>query len=264
MKTRPKFIHSFSLSSALFAALAAAPGLAQPADHDQGQQAPAKADGPQSDAKPAAKENRVGDPYPLGVCPITGERLGSMGEPVVKVYESAGGREVRFCCKSCPPKFEKDLAASFTKLDEQIIKDQGPIYPLKTSVVTGKDLPASPAKPFEFVYGNRLIRLGTENEKVDFLKDPKKYLADLDKAVVEAQGKDYPLKTCPVSKEELGGMGEPVNAVVAGRLVRLCCNGCKKDLLKDPLKYIATVDAAKRDAKPAAEPSKHDGHDNGK
>jgi hypothetical protein len=265
MKTRTTFIHSF----ALLAGLAVAPALAQPADHDHGRHAPAKADAPQPpepDAKPgtkdAAKDKRVGDPYPLATCPISGEKLGSMGDPIVKVYD---GREVRFCCKSCPPKFEKDLAASFSKLDEQIIKDRGPIYPLKTSLVTGKDLPAAPAKPFEFVYGNRLIRLAAESEKADFLKAPKKYLADLDKAVIEAQGRDYPLKTCPVSKEELGGMGEPVNVVVAGRLVRLCCNGCKKDLLKDPLKYIAAVDAAKKDAKPAAaEPPKHEGHDHGK
>ena len=172
---------------------------------------------------------------------------------------------MRFCCKSCPPKFEKDLAKSLETLDAAIIKDQGPIYPLTTSVVTGKDLPAAPSKPYDFVYGNRLIRLGAESEKADFLKDPKKYLAKLDEAVIAAQGKDYPLKTCPVSKEDLGGMGEPVNVVVAGRLVRLCCNGCKKDLMKDPLKYIAAVDAAKKDAKPAdAGSPKHDGHDHGK
>lgn len=266
MKTRISFIHSFPLSVALFAGLMAAPALAQPADHDHAQHAPAKADAAQPDGKAgtkdAAKDKRVGDPYPLATCPITGEKLGSMGESIVKLYD---GREVRFCCKSCPPKFEKDLPASFAKLDEQIIKDQGSIYPLKTSVVTGKDLPAAPAKPFEFVYGNRLIRLGAESERADFLKDPKRFLADLDKAVLEAQGKDYPLKTCPVSKEELGGMGEPVNVVVAGRLVRLCCNSCKKDLFKDPLKYIAAVDEAKKHAKPAAaEPPKHEGHDHGK
>ncbi len=262
MKTRPTFIHSFSVSSAFFAGLAAAPALAQPADHDHGQHAPAKADAPQPDSKPAAKDKRVGDPYPLATCPITGEKLGSMGEPVVKVYDGVGGREVRFCCKSCPPKFEKDLAASFAKLDEQIIKDQSSIYPLKTSVVTGKDLPAAPAKPFEFVYGNRLIRLGAETEKTDFLKDPKRYLADLDAAVIKAQGKDYPLKTCPVSKEELGGMGEPVNAVVAGRLVRLCCNGCRKDVQKDPAGIIAVIDAARK-GNPVKDGNAHPGRKGG-
>src|SRR4051812_40420457 len=55
-----------------------------------------------------------GSLYPLATCPISGEKLGGMGEPVVKEYD---GREVRFCCKSCPPKFEKDTAASMAKLD---------------------------------------------------------------------------------------------------------------------------------------------------
>ena len=109
------------------------------------------------------------------------------------------------------------------------------------------------------------MRLGTEAEKADFLKDPKTYLGKLDEAVVAAQGMDYPLKTCPVSKEDLGGMGEPVNVVVAGRLVRLCCNGCKKDLFKDPMKYMAAIDAARKDAKPSspsADAPKKDGGDN--
>jgi hypothetical protein len=262
MKTRSTLVLSFALSFGL----ACSSVLAQPADHDHGQHTPAKADAPQPDKdqkaeKPGA-DKRIGEPYPLAVCPISGEKLGSMGDPIVKLYE---GREVRFCCKSCPPKFEKDLAKSLSSLDAAIIKDQGPIYPLKTSVVTGKDLPE---KPFEFVHGNRLIRLGTEAEKADFLKDVKKYLGKLDEAVVAAQGKDYPLKTCPVSKEDLGGMGDPVDVVVAGRLVRLCCNGCKKDLFKDPLKFIAAVDAAKKDAKatePGSDvPKKDGGHNHGK
>lgn len=201
---------------------------------------------------------RVGDPYPFDTCPITGKKLGAMGDPVTKVYD---GREVRFCCPACPPKFEKDQAANLRKIDEKMIKDQAALYPLKTCVVTGKDLPE---KPYEFVYGNRLIRLGTESERVDFIKDATKHLAALDKAVVEQQGMDYSLKTCPVSKEELGGdMGKPVDIVVAGRLVRLCCKDCKKDVEKDPAKFIAMVDEARkgRAAKPHAD---HDKNDRGK
>lgn len=220
----------------------------QPKHHDQA-------------AAPDKADQRVGDPYALGTCPVTGKKLGLMGDPVVKVYDS---REVRFCCSGCPEKFEKDKVANFTKIDEKIIKDQAPLYPLKTSVVTGKDLPA---QPFEFVYGNRLIRLGAESEKAEFLKDPNKHLATLDKAVVEQQGKDYALKTCPVSKEEFGGdMGEPVDLVIAGRLVRLCCKACKKDVEKDPAKFVAIVDAAQRGkaAKPEADRKTKDGHDNHK
>jgi hypothetical protein len=192
-------------------------------------------------AAPAKGDKRVGDPYPLDKCPVTDKRFGTMGDPVVKLYE---GREIRFCCPACPEKFEKDQAASLAKIDEKIIKDQGALYPLKTSVVTGKDLPA---KPYEFVYGNRLIRLGAESERAEFAKEPKKHLAALDKAVVEQQGKDYVFKTCPVSKEEYGGdMGQPVDLVVAGRLIRLCCKACTKDIEKDPAKFIAMVDAARR------------------
>jgi YHS domain-containing protein len=201
---------------------------------------------------------RVGDPYPLDACPISGKKLGAMGDPVVKLY---AGREVRFCCDSCPAKFEKDLDASLAKLDEKIIKDQAPLYPLKTSVVTGKDLPE---KPFEFVYGNRLIRVGAQSEKADFLKDPKRYVKDLDKAVVAAQGKDYPLKACPVSHDELAGeKDENVDVVLAGRLVRLCCKDCKNDIEKEPAKFIAAIDQARKGdtAKPADE--KEGGHKKG-
>ena len=205
------------------------------------------------DQAPAAKTPaRVGDAYPFATCPISGKQLGTMGDPVVKVYE---GREVRYCCGGCPKKFEKDLQQSLAKLDAKIAADQGPIYPLKTSLVTGKDLPE---KPFEFVYGNRLIRLGAEQERAEFAKAPAKYLATLDQAVVGAQGKGYPLKECPVSGEKYGGdMGDPIDLVVAGRLVRVCCKDCKKDVEKDPAKFIGLVDAARKGEKPAT----HEGHE---
>src|SRR5690348_12512086 len=72
-------------------------------------------------AKTDQSAAHVGDPYPFDTCPITGNKLGTMGDPVVKVYD---GREVRFCCPACPPKFEADKAGSLAKLDEKIIKDQ--------------------------------------------------------------------------------------------------------------------------------------------
>lgn len=233
-------LHSAIIAAAVLS-LNAGAALAQ---HGQDDHATAKSDRPEQrdqTAHGATTNDRVGDPYPLSTCPITGKELGTMGDPVLKLYE---GREIRFCCPRCPEKFEKDLAANLARIDEKIIKDQGPFYPLKTSVVTGKDLPA---KPYEFVYGNRLVRVGAEAEKAEFLKDPTKHLAALNKAVVDEQGKDYALKSCPVSKEELGGdMGKPVDLVVAGRLVRLCCKDCKKDVEEDPAKIIAMVDAARK------------------
>jgi hypothetical protein len=54
----------------------------------------------------------------------------------------------------------------------------------------------------------------------------------------------YPLDTCPVSGEKLGGMGKPYVFVHEGREVRLCCKNCLKDFNEDPAKFIAKIDAA--------------------
>lgn len=53
--------------------------------------------------------------YPLDTCLVSGEKLGSMGEPVVILHQ---GREVRFCCEHCQPKFEKAPAEFLKKLDQ--------------------------------------------------------------------------------------------------------------------------------------------------
>ncbi|MBP6782474.1 MAG: hypothetical protein KA152_01705 [Verrucomicrobiales bacterium] len=52
-------------------------------------------------------------PYPLKVCLVSGEELGTMGKPVVKVYD---GKEIKFCCKSCVKKFEANKAKYLAKL----------------------------------------------------------------------------------------------------------------------------------------------------
>ncbi|MBI3736832.1 hypothetical protein HY256_10000 [Candidatus Sumerlaeota bacterium] len=56
-------------------------------------------------------------PYPLDRCIVTGNKLGTMGDPVIKVYE---GREIRFCCPACPPKFDADKVNYLKKLDAAI------------------------------------------------------------------------------------------------------------------------------------------------
>ncbi|MCC6661955.1 MAG: hypothetical protein IT437_13850 [Phycisphaerales bacterium] len=240
-----RFISSLlSVSFCVAAALSGAPALAQ---HEAHETKPAAA---------APHEKRVGDPYPLAVCPVSGKRLGAMGDAVVKVYH---GREVRFCCDKCPAKFEADMKAGMASLDEKIAKDQAPLYPLHTSVVSGKALPE---KPVQFVYANRLFLLADDSERAAFEHHAKDYFAALDKAVIETQGRAYPIKTCPVSGDEFGGeMGEPVDLVVAGRLVRLCCKGCKKDVNKDPAKFIEMVDAARKGAPADPQAGGHGDHD---
>ncbi len=182
-------------------------------------------------------------PYLFTTCPISGGELGSMGEPVVKVYD---GREVKFCCKMCVPKFEKDLDASFAKIDQKIIETQMPLYPTTDCVVSNDPLTGADGmdEPVDFVYNGRLIRLCCKMCRSDFKDDPQTYIAKIDAAVIAEQSADYPLTTCPISGGELGSMGKPVEIVYAGRLVKFCCKMCIPKFEKNPMPTIEKIDAA--------------------
>jgi len=52
-------------------------------------------------------------PYPLKTCIVTDSKLGSMGDPVTKVYN---GQEVKFCCAPCVKKFEANPEKYLTKI----------------------------------------------------------------------------------------------------------------------------------------------------
>jgi YHS domain-containing protein len=225
---------ALSLAIAL-AILTFAGGLsAQHAGHDHAATAPDAAD----------TDKRLGDAYPLDTCITAGMKLGSMGAPVVLLHER---REVRFCCAGCIPKFKNDPAPLLAKADAQIIKDQKPLYPLDHCIVdTDEKLSADESENSYHVIGNRLFIFCCPPCEKDVLKDPAKYFAILDKAAADKQRADYPLSTCVVSGQPLDAMGEPFELVHAGRLVRLCCEGCVKDFDANPPQYMAKIaEAAK-------------------
>jgi len=64
-----------------------------------------------------------------------------------------------------------------------------------------------------------------------------------------AKPKPYPLKTCVVTDEKLGGMGDAYVFVYEGREIKLCCKGCLKDFKKEPAKYIKKIEEAEAKAK---------------
>lgn len=51
--------------------------------------------------------------YPLDYCLVTDNELGSMGKVITKVYD---GQTIKFCCKPCVAKFEKNSAKYLSKL----------------------------------------------------------------------------------------------------------------------------------------------------
>ena len=63
-----------------------------------------------------------------------------------------------------------------------------------------------------------------------------------------AKEKAYPLKTCVVSGDKLGEMGDPYVYHYKGREIRFCCKNCVKDFEKDPAKYLKLIDEAEAKA----------------
>lgn len=52
-------------------------------------------------------------PYTSDLCIVTDNKLGSMGDPIVKVY---GKQEVKFCCRPCVKEFEADREHFLAKI----------------------------------------------------------------------------------------------------------------------------------------------------
>jgi YHS domain-containing protein len=56
--------------------------------------------------------------------------------------------------------------------------------------------------------------------------------------------KPYPLQTCLISGEKLGGMGTPVVYVYEGQEYKFCCKSCEKKFEADPAKYSKELSKA--------------------
>lgn len=200
----------------------------------------------------ATDDVRVGDAFPLRDCPVAYHEIGMMQDPVVRLYD---GREIRFCCEDCIEAFQGDLKTYMAEVDKEIVASQIPFYPLTTCVIAEEKL-GSMGDPVDLVWNNRLVRFCCDGCVGEFQKDPKASIAKLDEAVKAAQRPEYPLDTCVIGGEKLGSMGEPVEIVIANRLVRFCCDGCIGEFEKNPGEHLEKLDAAWKAKKPDMFPEK--------
>jgi len=67
---------------------------------------------------------------------------------------------------------------------------------------------------------------------------------DAPAAAADSHAKPYPLKTCIVSGEELGKMGEPMRFTHKGQEIKLCCKGCEKKFHADADKLLEKIATA--------------------
>jgi YHS domain-containing protein len=209
-----------------------------------------------------ADEKAKKDAYRLKICIVSGEQLGSMGEPFVYEYE---GREVRFCCEGCVKRFEQNPEAYMNRMDEVIIASELTDYPLETCVVRGDSL-GKMGEPVDYVYDNHLVRFCCKGCIKAFEKEPDKYMAIIEKAreakAAERSPKPYPLDTCLVSGGKLGSMGEPVTYVYDGQELQFCCAGCVPQFEKAPEKYMEQLHSMETDQTKEPQQSRESGGDN--
>jgi YHS domain-containing protein len=199
---------------------------------------------------PTAEQSRATAIADQKVCPVSGEPLGSMGDPVPV---TVGDQTIYVCCIGCVAKVKADFAHYFQKLHKttELIAipateaDSDAIAKQKTCPVMDEPL-GSMGAPLKVTGLGRDVFLCCKGCLKFLREDPEKYLAKLpplpapavtktstaDAAHVEAQ------KLCPVMDEPLDAMGGPYRTVVEGRVVYLCCPGCAKRLHADPAQYL--------------------------
>ena len=195
---------------------------------------------------------RVGEAYPLTICPISQRPLGA--KPFVVVLEDMpdadmNGRELKFCCGGCKTRFMADAKTNMDKLDATIIKDQLKVYPLANCIVMPDDELTDPRGPEAMenknvIIDNRLYRFCCKACVRRFKKDPAKYNAQLDKLIIAEQKASYPFEVCVITGRPLGA--SPSEFVVANRMVRTCCGGCATKVKANPTAAIAMIDKARK------------------
>jgi YHS domain-containing protein len=151
-----------------------------------------------------------------------------------------------------------NMVSVFAREDHPAKGDKASTYTLTTCPVSGKKL-GEMGPPIIKHYKGREVRFCCAECPAKFEKDLDGNLKKLDAEMIKAQLPNYPLDTCVVSGDKLGGeMGKPVNYIYKGQLVRFCCKGCIKDFEKEPGKYLKKIEDARK-TKPASPKSANAG-----
>ena len=157
------------------------------------------------------------------ICPVSGQELGSMGEPI-KIQ--AGEQTAFLCCKGCQGKQIK--AEHWKTIQARMAKAQGtcPIMEkevdstMKSTVVNGQQIfvccppcipkiQADPQTSIQKVSASYVKFVAAERQ------------AASDQMHAKAQG------ICPVTGQKLGSMGAPVKVKFGEKEIGfLCCKGC--------------------------------------
>lgn len=157
------------------------------------------------------------------VCPVTGEELGSMGEPLkVKL----GEQDAFLCCKGClgkqvVAKHWKTVQANLAVAQATCPIMGKPVDPtMKSTVVNGRQIFVCCPPCIEKIQADVEESLKKVNASyVSFVAAEAQKKSD--QIHITAQG------ICPVTGKDLGSMGDPIKVQVGEKEhAFLCCKGC--------------------------------------
>ncbi len=206
------------------------------------------------DAESAAPA-RVGYAWPLPTCVACAGPLGTT--PIVRVLVDAKdpsiqGREVRFCQESCIATFDANRPKYLKAADATIEVQEMPSYPRIHCIVMPDEALPDPNSPDAdeaktVVVGNQLVRVCCAQCVRKVKRNPTLHLAALQNAFSISQPRTDATQRCPTCGKDLPTT--PVETLIAGRLVRVCCDGCKASAEKSPAATLAKMDQATKNPK---------------
>lgn len=136
----------------------------------------------------------------------------------------------------------EDAPAQTVEQSEQRIGDA---WPLDSCPVSGEKFREG-NDPFRLIHKGREIRLCCLDCSELFVESPNTFLEKADIQIIEQQKDDFQLDYCIVMPHmKLAGREDVDFYDVAGnRLIINCCEDCRKELEKDPEKYLDDLDRA--------------------
>ncbi|MEW6746090.1 MAG: hypothetical protein AB1486_25395 [Planctomycetota bacterium] len=138
--------------------------------------------------------------YPLETCPVSGQKLGAMGDPFDLVL---GNRLVRLCCEGCVKKVRAEPQRFLDLVDRGVLKAQLDTYPLENCVVSGEAL-GEMGNAVNYIHGTTLVRLCCKSCIKEFEAAPEKFLSKLTDKVTRAKKST---ETEAPKKASCGGCG---------------------------------------------------------
>ncbi len=134
-------------------------------------------------------------------------------------------------------------ASTLGENDEAVIAKQRFSYPIHKCLVSGEKF-TKEEPGISFVIDGTMLKTCCEDCAVKVKAEPRKHIERVHAAIKETQRASYPTDKCIISDEGLGSMGDPLELVYEGRLVRLCCKGCVKSFKKNPAEHLAKINEA--------------------